>query len=227
MVGEANRSQNDSLKAAAALLNQFVFGTTEFEAAKKLYKETEKDNSAEEKLKKERQEFVQQRYETARNDISSRVDNLIKRTIADNIDPKSSMTDYVRKQASREAFEQIQDLINKDARFKSILDKLWKHSFNSNFSRDSQDKIRRAFITRAKTVLPSAIKKARNEALKGLGKRVKEETDELPEVKEESVSNKPKKLGQSTTPKFSGKTDRDKAKQIPRGMSALDYLMQD
>jgi hypothetical protein len=227
MVGEANRSQNDSLKAAAALLNQFEFGTTEFEAAKKLYKETEKDNSAEEKLKKERQEFVQQRYETARNDISSRVDNLIKRTIADNIDPKSSMTDYVRKQASREAFEQIQDLINKDARFKSILDKLWKYSFNSNFSRDSQDKIRRAFITRAKTVLPSAIKKARNEALKGLGKRVKEETDELPEEKEESVSNKPKKLGQSTTPKFSGKTDRDKAKQIPRGMSALDYLMQD
>jgi hypothetical protein len=228
MVQEASGSQNDSLKAAAALLNQFVFGTTEFEAAKKLHKE-EKANTEDEKLKRERQEFIQQRYETARNDISSRVDNLIKRTIADNIDPKSSMTDYVKRQASREAFEQVQDLINKDARFKAILDKLWKHSFSSNFNRDSQESIRRAFITRAKTVLPAVIKKARNDALKGLGKRVKEEVEEETETSEKTSNEKKivKKSGQSTTPKFSGKSDREKARQIPRNMSALDFLMQD
>ena len=43
------------------------------------------------------------------------------------------MTDYVKTHATKEAFDNLENLISKDARFQVILDKLWEKAFQSEF----------------------------------------------------------------------------------------------
>ena len=116
-------------------------------------------------LDQERQEFAKQRYETAFGEISTKINNRLKSAIDENIDKNSSMSDYVKKNVSKECLESVHNLIGQDKLFRSHLDKLWENAFKSNYSPESLAAIRKAYISKANGLLPSAIKKARNEAL--------------------------------------------------------------
>jgi hypothetical protein len=206
MYQESRTTQNDALANAAVILNQFVFGTSNFAPPSQLAKPESPDKS---ELQSERQKFIQERFETTRDDLATKVANTLKATIEQNIDPRESMTDYVKKNASRDAMEQLNSLIDKDTRFRAILDKLWEKAFQSNFSKDSVDKIRSAYFSKAKTLLPTVIKQARNSALKGLGKQT------------DSVDRRgPIPPGKTTT-------QGSRSPQLKSGMSTLDFFMQD
>jgi len=207
MFREGQESSNEALKNAALILNQFVFGTSNFTAPVPLAKPDE----AKSELQSERQKFLQERFEIARNDLGTKITNTLKATIEQNIDPRKSMTDYVRRNAMRDAQEQLSQLIEKDTRFRQIYDKLWEKAFQSNFSKDSMDRLRSTYFSKAKTLLPTVIKQARNEALKGLGKKAPDETDR----------RGPIPVGKATTQKIGS------SKEIKKGMSTLDFFMQE
>ncbi len=214
MVQESNRTSNETLKSAAQILNQYTFGSSKFDPPTNLAKpETEGDKKPDE-LETRKQEFVRQQFETSRTDLNTRLNNSLKSTIEANIDPKDSMTDYVKRNAVREANEQLGTLLEQDGRFKVIIDRLWENAFKHNFSKDSTDKIRSAYLSKAKTLLPSVIKKARIDALKGMGKRVSESTD--------SSDDSPKAKSQPRD-----KSDTKKSGEVPKGMRSIDFLMQD
>lgn len=222
MVNEARANEdNKQLEAAAQLLNQFVFGTSKFANPTVLSKEQPKDTKNNELEEKERQ-FNQRQFESARDDLSTRVNNILRSTIEAHIDPKDSMTDYVRRNAVREALENVENLVSQDSRFKVLVDKLWNQAFKTNFSKKSLDDIRSAYTSKAKTLLPSVIKKARNEALKGLGKKVKDEETIESEENDSTVSPKLRTSTSSST--NSGRSVKDQAKAIPKGMKTLDFL---
>jgi hypothetical protein len=208
MAQEARRSGNEALGQAALLLNQFAFGTSEFEAPKRL----SNDNpEAENQVQKERAQFTTERFTVTKEDLDTRINNTLKSTINQHIDPKGSMTDYVRKNAVREALEATDKLIANDPTFRRQLDNLWKRAFESNFNRDAVQRIRSAYLSKAKTVLPQVIAKTRNEALKGLNKSNKEPKRGHIEMER---SDKTKN------------TTSDKNK-VPKGMSTRDFLMMD
>jgi hypothetical protein len=214
---QALGEEGQPLKSAANILHQFVFGTTKFTPPQKLSKQVdEKENSKEQELRQREQQMLEGKFIEVRDDLQSRADNTLKATIDAHIDPKKSMTDYVRRNASREAFESLEQLIVKDTRFKSLLDKLWEKAFSENFSKNSTDRIKSAYLSKAKTLLPAVIKRARNDALKGLGKR----TTDLETVNEETETEEPVRrvLSNSTNTKKG---------EIPKGMKTLDFLMQD
>lgn len=218
MVDEAKKSSNEALNAAAQILNQFVFGTSDFKPPTKLSKEKPADNGKETELTNRQREFAKQQFDVAVNDLNTRVNNTLKNTIDANIDPNKAMTDYVRKTASRDVLETLGALLSKDARFVAIVDKLWESAFKENFSKASTDRIKSAYLSRAKTLLPTVIKKARTEALKGIGKKVDRE--------EETTPNKgPIPAGRPRSDSKSGKITE--AKDIPKGMRTIDFLMQD
>ena len=73
-------------------------------------------------------------------------------------------------------------------------------------------------MSKAKTVLPDVIKKSRNEALKGLGKRTKETTEETKDKRGLLP------VGKSTAIKDSGKITN--VKDIPKGMTTLEFFNQ-
>jgi hypothetical protein len=220
MVKEARASGNEALQSAAQLLNQFVFGSSDFKPPTNLAKDEPESDGKNKELEQREQAFTRQQFESARGDLNTRINNTLSNTIDANIDPKKNMTDYVRKNASREALEMLESVLSRDSRFTALKDKLWEAAFQDNFSRTSVERIKSAYLSRAKTLLPTVIKKARIDALKGLGKRVNEEEDTTP-------NKSPLPIGRprSSEPNKGGKI-KD-AKDIPRGMRTLDFLMQD
>jgi hypothetical protein len=216
MINEGKRlgeEKGSVLQETAAVLNQYLFGTSEFEPPKKLAKEKEADSESE-KLKREREDFDKSRLDTAKSDVSSRFDGVLKNTIADNIDKNDSMPPYVKRNAIREVQELVKESLAGDKAFSSMIDRLYKSASEDKYSRTSLDKVLSAYRTRARVLLPSIISKVRNEALKGLGKTSSTESNQghLP-VKRTTTS--------------SSKSGIKSAKDIPKSMSTLEFLNSD
>lgn len=209
MVTEAERTSNDDLKAAALILNQFVFGKSEY-VEQSRFAPDDKPNEA---LNSERESFVRERFSTASSDLQEKVNNVLSSTIDTHLDPKGQMTDYIRRNATKDCLANLEKAISGDTRFKAVLDNLWKKSFEQNFSRDSLDRIRSAYLSKAKSILPTLIQRTRSEALRGLTRGNREEKDR----------RGPIQPGKSSTP-----LSKDEKKSvIPRGMKTVDYLLQD
>jgi hypothetical protein len=220
-------SNDEDVKAAAAIVNKFIFRTDDFVPPTTLSKTSTKD-SREDEIEQKRQEFRQEQLDTYVNTINTKVENSIKSAIDKNIDPRESMNPYVKRQAIRDCSEELEKQISSDKRFSALLDKLWERASESGFKSDSLDKIRVAYLSKAKNLLPAIIRKTRNEALKGLGKKVLNEDDG------ESRNRGPLPVGQtrkstpnSTSRQFTGNSDKDKARALPKGTKTLDYLMRD
>lgn len=216
MLKEAKQSNNEVLQSAAQILNQFVFGTSDWVPPQRLSKDTKTEpDSRESELERRERALATERFEDARANLNGRINNVLKSTIEQNIDPKGSMTDYVRRNASREVHEQLNTLIVQDRRFKILTDKLWEAAFKSNFSKESVDRIKTAYLSKSRALLPSVIKKARNEALKGMGKRVKEE--ELGNEETQTSRRTERSRSNDRSDKTSNKSDL-------RGVRTLDFL---
>jgi hypothetical protein len=220
MVRESRRSNNEALQASAQILNQFVFGSSEFEDPKQLSTDITKVNTTrEDEFEQKKKDFTQQKFNSANDDLNTRVNNVFKATIDANIDPKDSMSEYVKRNAVRESLESLESLISQDKRFSILVDKLWENASQNDFNKESLDKIRSAFTSKAKTLLPSVIKKARNDALKGMGKRVEEDKAERPTFSSSSTKHDQPRSKEALASKD--------GKGLTKGMSSLDFLMQD
>ena len=223
MVKDGRDNNIADLISAADIVNQYVFGTKNFSPPTKLAAaKTEQSNQTDEREVL----FVQRQFNTAKDAVTTKTENVLKSTIDKNIDPNESMTDYVKKNATREAFEALEETIAADTRFRAILDKLWEKAFSDDFSTESMDRIKSAYLSKAKTLLPAIIKKSRNEALRGLGKRVRDDDEDTPKAKKGPLPvGKP---GVRSTSQQSGKdSTKAAARAIPKGMSSYDYLSQD
>lgn len=225
--GRALGEQGAPLQSAANILNQFVFGSQNFTPPKNLSNTPRPEEQARLKeIQTQDQQRVYTQFESVKDDLQTRADNVLRSTIDGHIDPNGTMTDYVKNHATQEAFDMVEDLISKDARFRTLLDKLWERAFQKGFTKETTDPIKSAYLSKAKTLLPSVIKKARNEALKGLGSRSVANDDDTEEVDVKEVSarttRKSPTVGRPQAP-FSGKIR--KPSDIPKGMSTLDVLM--
>lgn len=212
MVREAQTSGNEALKAAAVVLNQFVFGNTTYTPPSNLAKAEDADGKKE--VQKEREKYIQERLNTAVEDLTDRVENILTSTIQSYIDPKQSMTDYVRRNAIKDCVDSVRSEVENDKVFRARLDKLWENATKNNFNRDSLDKIKSAYISKARTVLPDTIRRIRGEALRGLAsttRRTNKVEREIPENRGDSTAN----------------NSGTKVKGKPAGMSTLDYFNMD
>jgi len=217
--GRALGEQGAPLQAAANVLNQFVFGSQNFTPPRTLARQPQPDEiNRQQQIQYEDQQRIMGAFESTRETLQTKADNVLKATIDQHIDPNQSMTDYVRGHATQEAHAMLEDLLSRDTRFRGLIDRLWEKAFQQGFDKESSDRIKSAYLSKAKTLLPSVIKKARQNALKGLG-RNEPETSTL----RSPVSSAPQS-GRSTPP-TSGKIR--KASDIPKGMSTLDVLMKD
>lgn len=227
MIQEGRSSQNETLEVAAQILNQFVFATSKFEPITNLSGTDDKVDPRIAEIEKREKAIVEREFERNRDSINKRCENAIRSTLDKNIDPKNSMTDYVKGYAISKAYEELSTLIEKDIRFKSILDQMWKRAFTSNFNQESTDKIKSAYLSKAKALLPAIIKKHRNEALKGLGKKVTEDSEDNTDKKGPLPVGRTRTSTSSSTSGKSGNSEKDKARSIPKDVKSIDYLMQD
>lgn len=219
MVKEANETDNDDLKQAALLVNQFIFGTSKFEAPTRRVEKNEEVDKVKNEVEKERLEFTKERYETSRDEMQTRVDNKLRNTISEYIDPKGAMSSYVKKNAVKDAMNYLNESINSSSEIKKNLDKLWRSSFDSKFSRDSLGKVESYYLSKAKANLKQAIMKARAEALKDSQPRTNKR--EVEEEKEETPPQRTRIATGRPSQERKGKNDRQ------RGESVADFFMRD
>jgi hypothetical protein len=219
MVKDGKEQANEDLSGAAAVLNQYIFGTTNFTHPQRLSKDEVANpelQNKEQEIDEKEKAFLQKQYNTVSEDLSTRVDNVLKASVDKAIDPHESMTEYVKKNATREVLQGLEEVLERDTRFKAIYDKLWERAFENDFDRESMDKIKSAYLSKAKTVLPDLIRKARNEALRGTkGSTGRDTKGPLPvgKIRSSATTN-------------SGRANSG-SKQIPKGMSTLDFLNSD
>lgn len=223
MVSEARKTGNSDLQSAAHLLNQFTFGTSEWSPPEKMIRDSDnKEDPKAQELENRERTINRREFDRTNSEVSDRINNAIRSTIDQHIDPKKSMTDYVRKHAVSEAIDQTTKLIKTDKRFSQLVDKLWEKAIKSNYDKKDVDNIRSAFLSKAKTLLPTVIKQARNEALRGMGKRVSDDSSD-----KESKSDKSDKSSKNESRNESRSHSKSDKKSVPSGMSSLEYLMAD
>jgi len=203
---EGKSRKDENLQNTAQILQEFLFQTKEFEAPKKLAKERSEDDNS------ERDEWREERFNTVQGDMSKRIENSLTATINSSIDPRDSMTEYVKSRAVKDVLSQMQEQIGDDNRFTKILDGLWIRANEQNYSEDSMRKIRGAYLSKAKTVLPRVIRKVRQEALKGLGRK-------------SSSGGKTKERGRTTS--STTRTKSSERSKDGKGMSTVDFFNQD
>ena len=216
MVQEANDTDNDDLKQAALLVNQFVFGSAKFvPPVARVAKPDEKSSEAE----AERLSFVKERFEVARDDLQSRVDNILRATISDYIDPKGNMSSYVKKNAVADAMKILTASIASDPSVGKNLNQLWRSVFDSKFSKDTLGRVQSFYLSKAKGKLKTAIIKARAEALKDArpANRDKETDDDIEET--------PRKT-RNITPGRPASQPQNK-NGMKKGESVSDFFMRD
>lgn len=155
---------NEVLTNTAKTLKDIFFASKNPEQVK-LGKEVKTDPESE-KLNRERAQYEQQRYDTSLQEVTESVQNTLKGWIEQTIDPKGTMSPYVKRNAVKDALEMLENDLRNSKTLHPITQRLWMNARSNNYSRDSIKKIENAFKARGKTLLPSAIKKARAEALK-------------------------------------------------------------
>ena len=210
MVSEGKKTGNKQLNAAAQLVNQFVFGTSEFSTHENL---SSKGSDKDDKLETEKEEFLRERFEIARDDLDTRIHNVLKSTIDDAIDPKESMSAFVKKHAVTDAMTLLESAIRSDPDFMKVLDGLWKKASGVKFNVASTKRIRGVYLSKAKTLLPAVIKRSRRDALKGTRRPGKSNT--------QKSSDRENRLHRRRA-SSSGNRPND-----GKGMSTLDFLNQD
>jgi hypothetical protein len=213
-------AKDNDLKDAAKALNKFMFNSETYEPPQPKAKEAPEDDE----LKKEREAFTRERYTTARNDLQSRVDNVLRATISEYIDPKSEMTDYVKKNAIKDALSNLHDLVGNDKEFSKNLVKLWENAFKEKFSTNSLDAIRRSYLGKSKRLLSGVIKSARNTALKDAQPRkVKDKDDNEESSDKTSRRREPIRSG---APRHESGNRVEKGK-MQKGESVLEFFSRD
>lgn len=226
MVEDAKRDGDKDLHEMATKFHKYLFGNSKFVPHKPLSEqidENKKDNPELTKLQNEKKEWARQKFTTTHNEEMGKLTNSFRATIERNIDEKGEMTDYVKRQAVREANEALDKAFSSDKRFQDIVKKLWKRVIDSDYNPKAVEQIRTAYRGKAKGLLRPILTRARNEALRGMGKKVRNKKEEDDEV--DVAPTKKSNVDRDTPrPKSDG---GKKSNGIPAGMSTLEFMLKD
>jgi len=218
---EAKRKNDKELDAAAKRLYEYLFDTEEWEDLRIRVPETK--SSEQEKLDNERAEFLNQRFTVARDGLTVKVDNILKATINEYIDPKGDMSAYEKRNATQEALDRIHSRIGQDKTFRSQLNRLWKDSASNNFNEDTLGRIKKAYLGRANSdkLISTIIKEIRGEVLKGKGNRDKKvEKEDKEEITSTSERRKNVNAG-------GPHQQKSKANERKQGETVEEFLSRD
>jgi hypothetical protein len=211
MTEHAKKKGDKPLDDAAKALHEFLFDTDKWEDIK-VRSKVEKSEEAE-KLDKERSDILRERFETARDGLTVKVDNVLKSTIAEYIDPRGVMTEYEKKNAVKEALNRLHHKVGEDRIFAKNLDKLWRAALSSKFDENSLAGIKKSYLGKAKGLLGNVIKEVRSEVLKGnarsKGKDKLEDKEETPQVRKIANAGRPHQQNNKANERQKGETVED------------------
>jgi len=214
---EAKRKNDKDLDSLAKKLHEWLFDTDKWTDFKVRVKSEKSEDEI--KVERERNEILKERFESARDGLTVKVDNILKATISDYIDPRGQMTHYEKKNAIAETLKRLHEKIGQDGVFRKNLDRLWKSSMTEKFSENSLSGIKKSYLGKAKNLLASVIKEVRGEVLKDNRSKGKDKKDEKDE-EETRRETKPVNAGRPHQ-------QTNKAKERQKGESVEEFFSRD
>ena len=209
-----------ALHQTASLMNRVILGSTKWQPPSPLAKPVSEDDK---KVSEERAQILAERLKEVTEDLDNKAHNTIEATIRHYIDPKNIMTKYVKEKAVEDVARRLDKEIAADDQFKTYLDTLWKAVVSSNFSRQSQEKVKATFLGKARSLLGPIIARVRKEALVNAPRVSKKDDEEVDVEVNERVSAKERaeQKGRSTP------DSRRSNNAVPRRGKTLDFLNED
>lgn len=169
---DPNNKQAQQLQIASELLHESIFNTSEVTPFNE-QKQTETENPEAVKLKKDRADFDNVRFQAAFNTVANSVSGTLTKAVERDIDIKNLLPPYVKTRVVKEVMGELDRQLMTDTRFKNVIDKLWQRARENNFNDENLNHIKSALKEKAKTILQPIMRAKKGEALKGLGVRNK------------------------------------------------------
>ena len=163
---DPNNKRAEQLQIATELIHEALFNESEV-SPYQVQRREENTNPEREQLNKERQELDNRKFGEAHGKVTSRFSDLLTRAIDKNVDPRNSLSTYVRGKVSDDIKSELDKQLMSDKRFEGIVKKLYERARSENYSQQSLDNILTALKNKAASILPEIIRAKKGEALKG------------------------------------------------------------
>jgi len=147
-------------------LEKFLFGDPQF-SLKKKEERAEGDPLKEEReqLDKERKDFQQTRYREFEGSVVNRSQGLLKRELLRGLDPQNSLTPRMRDMLVAQAVEEITGRMEKDNPHLSAMNQLWRRAAQAGLSKESEEQLVRAWLSRARPLIGPVRRKLLTEVI--------------------------------------------------------------
>jgi len=216
---DPNNKRAEQLQIATELIHEALFNTNEVSGYERVAEE--KVNPEREAITRERAELDNRKFGEAHGKITSRFSDLLNRAIDKNIDPRNSLSSYVKSKVSDDVRSALDRQMIDDKRFEGIVKKLYERARSENYSQQSLDNILTALKNKAASILPEIIRAKKGEALKGSSSRnVAKPSRELSRKEDDGEDATTRNSSRAT--RSERKSDSDNGPQP--GESAFDYL---
>jgi len=159
-----NRTKDKNLFLAARHIANFLWANggevpdiTKREKAKE-------PSEAERQLHTERQQHQQERFSGAIQSIGSECASSVNSILANKLD---GLTPFEKRMLVREAKTELDATLNKDKTLQNTLKSLWSKAREDGYSPASKERIKNAWLSRAKAVAPGIRNRLKDEAIGG------------------------------------------------------------
>ncbi len=194
-----------NVKAAVTVLANIIFGESGIptSAAPQPQPDPEKQ-----KLQEAHSALVTQQLSNFQNETYRTTASALKAEIETNLDPNQKLTKFTRDKLIETIFTDVNERLAKDPNTQKLMQSLWNNAPKSGLGENAKLQLKRAFLGRAKLIIPQIRSKRFAEAL-GNAPREKTKTT----VPQQSGPSRPK----------SNKVSREEVKS--KHMSEMDIIM--
>jgi hypothetical protein len=210
---DAKRNGNNNLMNSALNVHEWMFGDDKVEEPLKSQQRQEPQNDPEkERLYRENQEILRGQHQNFVDSIltesSKSITNIIGKNLPDEVSP------FLGRSITRDIMDELAAVLRDDPSHRSNMERLLKQAAANRYSTEWKDRIRFAYLSRAKLALPTIIKKVRSQALKGSNGKPRPSTHKRATGSDSKVSS-----GRNVT------VNKDKESAVKSGkMKEIDFL---
>lgn len=190
MFAKGEKEKNESLQNAARFLSDYFFGNVEVAEGKKTTVIKEESNS---EVNKEREEFDNEKHTafsatvatSAKSELIKLIDAKDSKTGKSRLDPDDVLSPFIKKTILDRVVTEVGESLQLDKDHIKFMDSLWSKAKKNGRTEEDKNRIITAYLSRAKSLIPSLRSKYVSEAL---GRKVKDSTQRREKV--ESVQSR-------------------------------------
>jgi len=160
-IRDAEGTENVNLRNAALHIAKYLYGKPEIP---NLDRKPEVPNEAEARVKAERDAFWQEKAADFTNECYGEGREETIKEIAKGIDNDKSISPFLKKTLKDSIFQEVDQLLAKDARHLRQMNALWRKAESTGFPKETRKEIINAYLRGAKSLIPSVRQKLRAEA---------------------------------------------------------------